>query len=296
MERTPEPRPNRITTDTQLLAYSTSRRFLMALWELAGATLTITPTVAEELADTVRHAETRRWQKIINRDYSLRNYRYSEAVFRNILKQTSRAASDWIQEELETPGTAIANAPAPSEAVLEADKLSERFPAHCFLRTHGDNHLNDRLIVAQAVTLGYQLIATGNIDSIDHYSTNAWLQENGYTKSPLIVQLADTLPELCNRQNPGDACLAAALGASLPQQDQGPRRDIELLNTFLQTLEKTHATTCARLARLALRQTSDIEHLVRTTRNALPDRTRATEQRRLDTTFTAARQAGYHRS
>ena len=225
--------PSRVTTDTQLLAYPKSRRFLMALWELAGETLKVTPTVAKELMHIVEHAETRRWQKIINRDYSQRNFRYDESTFHDILNRTSRAASDWIRNELETEGTSIATATGTSDAILRADHLSEQFPAECFLPSYDSRHLNDRLIIAQAVTLNYKLLATENLDTIDHYRVNAWLEAQGHTKGPLIVQIRDAMPSPSNRKHPGEASLAAALGASLPRVDQGPKRDIQLLDQFL---------------------------------------------------------------
>ena len=52
---------NLATADIELLGDPYCRRFIMSLWELAGGTIKVTPTVADELVGNVRQSERRHW-------------------------------------------------------------------------------------------------------------------------------------------------------------------------------------------------------------------------------------------
>ena len=89
----------RATADTELLGDPTCRRFLMCLWHRAGATLTVTPTVADELVGNVRQSERRHWERTLRYDTEHGNRTYDDAT--------------WAHDALETlkdPATRFATA------------------------------------------------------------------------------------------------------------------------------------------------------------------------------------------
>ena len=283
----------RITADTQLLCYATSRRFLSSLWELEGAALRVTPTVALELPGSVRAAEERRWQRILQHDVATGNRRYEPATYNAILRAARTAAGTWIEEELDRPHGLVA-VPRTVESDQRATALSRAMPGACFRATNADSERNDRTIVAEAVVHGFTLLASQNLRSIAHERLNEWLQEQGHARQPLIVQIHEALP--ARSRSAADleqTCLQAVMGAALPARDRGAEHDVRMLTRFIEVLKSGHAGQCGLWAEDGLKAAGDIARLTGAYREKLPTHTREAEERRLQTTARAVREAGY---
>ena len=268
---------------------------MMSLWELSGHTLTITPTVAKELPRVVGRAERERWQKTIHREHDRSDHACPHHVTADILSDTDSTASRWISREIQSPATGIAQAPETTDLNNQSMDIALTLPANCFNPSHSDSQFNDRIIISQAIVLGFTLLASENLYSIFHDRLNDWLLQNGYTSTPLIVRAENILPAFSGNEYPPETALSACLGACLPENDQGLENDLTLVNRYIDVLTRSHASACARLALAALEATRDIRERVATARQNLPHRARATERRRLEATSRAARSAGYRR-
>ena len=282
-----------ITADTQLLGDATSRRFLSGLWELEGCALPVMPTVALELPGNVRGAENRRWQRTIRRDLARTNVRYKPGTYNAILRATREAAEAWTKEELERPDGVVA-VQGSVETDAAAAALARALPAICFRSTNEENERNDRAIVAEAVVHGFTLLASENLRSIAHEQLNDWLQDQGKTRRPLIVQIHEALTAY--RRDPAERArmaFRAVLGAALPAAEQGLERDVEAVERFIMALKRTHAERCGWWADDGRKATQDIPAAIRGARANLPVHTRTAEDRRRTATVVAARRAGY---
>ena len=281
------------TADTELLGDPYCRRFIMSLWELAGGTIKVTPTVADELVGNVRQSERRHWVNTLTYDARHRNRRYDHATYRRIVNATSDAAGQWIMKELATEGQGGISAADPTlEQALRAIQIAPQIPRRCFRRPDHPNQRADRQIVGEAIALGYTLLATGNLDTEKREPTNAWLTDQGLIDRPLIMTVEDALKEL----HPGDersASLRAVLGATLPDADRGVERDVRAITTFLNQLTATHARGCASWALDEWETLDNPAELIEQARDRLPRQSRETELRRVRTTRKAARDAGY---
>ena len=283
---------NLATADTELLGDPYCRRFIMSLWELAGGAIKVTPTVADELVGNVRQSERRHWVNTLAYDAEHRNRRYDHAIYRRIVNAASDAAGEWIVKEFATQDAGITAADATLEHALRAIRIAPQIPRRCFRRPDHPNQRADRQIIAEAIALGYTLLATGNLTTVKRGPTNAWLADQGLVDRPLILTVEDAVKEL-HSGNESAASLAAVLGATLPEVDRGVERDTRAITTFLNHLTSTHAHGCATWALDEWETLDNPAHLIEQARGRLPRRSRGTELRRVKRTRRAAQDAGY---
>ena len=283
------------TADTELLGDPYSRRFLMALWELAGASLKVTPTVADELVGNVRQSERLHWRRRLQYEHTHCNRRYDDDTYRAILEQTRNAAGAWIEAELAGQGAGglVAARPTMEQDHLAA-QLAAQIPRDCFRRPDHPNQQADRQLIAESVTLGWTLLATSHLGTIKKGPTNAWLLEAGHIREALIVTLEEAVSALYPGNEPG-ACLEAVLGASLPETDQGVARDVQATEGFLERLGRTHASACATWALDAWEELHASQSAMQRIRAHLPRRSRAAELARVRTVAHAVHAARYRR-
>ena len=284
----------RATADTEVLGDPTCRRFVMCLWELAGATLAVTPTVAEELLGNVRASERRHWVRVLRYQAKHSNVRYDEWTYRRIIDAASGAAGTWITNELtNTEAGGLARADPDMHQDERADTIAAAIPLSCFRRPEQQSQQSDRRIIGEAVALGYTLLATENLGSIKHERTNAWLVEQGHVEEPLIVTLSQAATALQHTNSHEDAALDAVLGAALPNEDRGIERDLRAVTAFIERLSIGHAKVCATWAKDGLDGLESAAARIAQARRRLPVRSRASEARRVTVTRESARQAGY---
>ena len=284
----------RATADTEVLGDPSCRRFVMCLWELAGATLVVTPTVAEELLGNVRASERRHWVRVLRYQAKHTNIRYDESTYRRIIDAASGAAGTWITNELtntETGGLARADPDIHQDELAET--IAAAIPLSCFRRPEQQSQQSDRRIIGEAVALGYTLLATENLGSIKHERTNTWLVEQGHVEEPVIVTLSDAATALAHTSSHEDAALDAVLGAALPNEDTGIERDLRAVTVFIERLSMGHANVCATWAKDGLDSLESAAARIAQARRRLPVRSRASEAKRVAVTREAARQAGY---
>ena len=281
------------TADTELLGDPFCRRFIMSLWELAGGGIRVTPTVADELVGNVRQSERRQWVATLDYDATHRNHRYDDETSRRIVNEAANAATQWIIEELARDRDAGISAAQPTlEDARRAIQIAPQIPRRCFRRPDHPNQRADRQIIAEAVTLGFTLLATGNLSTVKREPTNAWLAERGFIDRPLILTVEEAVKELY----PGAervAALRAVLGATLPDVNRGVERDLRTITTFLDRLSATHVRGCATWALDEWETIENPADLVDHARGGLPLKSRQTEVRRDQRTRQAARDAGY---
>ena len=270
--------PARATADTQLLGDPTCRRFLMSLWELAGGTLTVTPTVATELSGNVRGSEIRRWRRALAPPRG-QNSRYDQQTYNRILEGVGDAAVARIRTELATP-RGITAAPRDPEREAEAARIARAIPAACFRQGYRDRQRNDRDIIAEAAILGFTVLATENLTSIRHEQTNAWLQQEGLTERPLLIRVDEALAALAPEQSPQETALAAVLGAALPDRQRNLEEEHTTVARFIENLKKSHARRCGVWASDRLETAGNVEELIASARGQLPVQSRAAEHRR----------------
>ena len=271
----------RATADTELLGDPTCRCFLMCLWHRAGATLTVTPTVADELVGNVRQSERRHWERTLRYDAEHGNRKYDDTTYHAIIDAARSAAGAWIETELAGRGTGgLVAAQADMHASERAQRLAAAIPRECFRRPEGQSQYADRLIIAEAVVLGYTLLASENLGTIKHELTNGWLMSQGQTDTELIVTIANAAKALETATSAEDIALDAVLGAALPEQDRGIERDLRAVTAFIARLTRGHAAACATWAQDALETLDDPAIRFATARAELPHRARATEARR----------------
>ena len=286
--------PTRATADTELLGDPHCRRFIMVLWEMNGGTLTVTPGVADELPGNVRQSEGRHWRSVLRYDAQHSNRRYDEPTYRSIIEATKDAAERWIKEELRGTGAGGLTSATPTMAADElADQIEATMPLKCFRRPDNPNQRTDRRIIAEACAFGYTLLATENLGTIKLEVTNAWLEQEGHVRDPLIVPIHQAASALTAATGKELGALTAALGAALPDRDLGIERDLRIIHTYLARLQNTHARTCATWALDAMEDRNTRGELIQRVRDALPARSRATEARRVVQTRNAACEAGY---
>lgn len=283
------------TADTELLGDPYCRRFILSLWELAAARMKVTPTVADELIGNVRQSEGRHWESVLRYDLRHRNRRYDDATFARIIAATKQAAARWIEAELEPGGTgAIATRHPSLDQALEATEIAARIPRACFRRPDHPNQHADRRIIAEALVLGFTLLASRNLSTIRRERTNDWLSGQRLIDAPLILRVDDAVKDLHPRRHE-QAALEAVLGAALPTEDQGIARDHRAIDEFLRHLTRTHATDCATWALDEWELLRTDEGLIDRARASLPQSTRAAELARVRLTRDAAEAAGYER-
>ena len=284
----------RATADTELLGDPTCRRFLMCLWHRAGATLTVTPTVADELVGNVRQSERRHWERTLRYDAEHGNRTYDDATYHAIIDAARSAAGAWIEAELTGRGAGgLLGAQANMRTSAAAQELAARIPLECFRRPERQSQYADRLIIAEAVVLGYTLLASENLGTIKHERTNAWLMSEGQTETEFILTIADAAKALDTKRTCEDIALDAVLDAALPDAERGIERDLRAVTAFIGRLARGHAHHCASWALDALETLEDPGTRFATARGNLPYEVRATEARRVTETRAAAQGAGY---
>ena len=284
----------RATADTGLLGDPSCRRFLMCLWELAGAPLVVMPTVADELVGNVRQSERRHWVGVLRYDARYGNRTYPPETGAAIIEAARQAAGEWIEAELAGRGAGgIASARPGMDEIWEIDTVAQSIPHSCFRRADAENQQADRQIIAEASVLGYTLLATANLGTIRHEAVNDWLIDCGYAETPLVMDLPQAARLFAGTEAVTRLCLNAALAAALPDEDMGLARDLSAVDRFLRRLGSGHAEQCAVWAQDALEELEDPDASFAAARAGLPRRARATEMARVERTRQAAEQSGY---
>ena len=141
--------------------------------------MVLTPTATTEVLRRVRLETEREWTKKLrglNREQALG---WTKVEVRRLATVASVAARDWLEAEVRKQGSIYAASPRPAKPTesLEAD-IEEMIDDRAFdLST--DNGIRDRKIVIEAMARGFHILASNNVDSIDHGMLRQWLRNAG---------------------------------------------------------------------------------------------------------------------
>ena len=171
----PQTKPRRITFDTNLTGVWNTRVFWATLCEEIGQQLVMTPTATSETMRRVRLETEREWTRKlvqINRDQEIG---WSKVQIRRLATTAAQAARAWLLEECRKQGAIYAQAPRHDERgeKLEAE-IDDLIDDNAFDLTN-DNGIRDRKIVIEAMARGFDILASNNVNSVDHGMLREWI-------------------------------------------------------------------------------------------------------------------------
>ena len=168
-----------ITFDTNLAGVWNTRVFWATLCEELGQTMKLTPTATVEVLRRIRLETEREWTKklkALNQDQAIG---WSKVEVRRLATTAATATRDRFQAEMTKQG-AIYEGSRPTRGRAEAAEadIEELIDDRAFdLST--DNGIRDRKIVIEAMARGYDILASNNVESIDHGMLRDWLKRQG---------------------------------------------------------------------------------------------------------------------
>ena len=143
--------------------------------------------------------------------------------------------------------------------------------------------------------MGFQVIASKNRNSIRREQTNHWVRQSMGINGDLVREADDVVGgELLTRgHEQGPLALEAALHASLPAREVSPKREQEIVETFLEHMQAGSFPDCGSSA-LDVWHGDKGAEMARTARASLvPSPARDTEGRRVKSVREAAAKAGW---
>lgn len=167
--------PLAITFDTNIPALPAIRAFWATLCEDAGQQMTLVPTAATELLRRVRLETEREWAKRLKAINAEQRIGWTKVEVRRLSTTASNATRDWLREEMGRQGAIYAVTKRASPIVEETEaELEDILPEDIFDMLT-DNGIRDRKIVVEALARGFSILASNNIDSIDHELLKEWI-------------------------------------------------------------------------------------------------------------------------
>ena len=175
-----QPRPpHRITFDTNLAGIWNTRVFWATICEDIGQTMVLPPTARGEVLHRVRLETEREWTKKLKATNREQTLGWTKVQIRRHATVAAVAARDWLASEFTKQGAIYAASP-PSSAqteTLEAeidDTLTDRA-----FDLSDPNGISDRKIVIEAMARGFDILASNNVNSIDHAMLRQWMKTTG---------------------------------------------------------------------------------------------------------------------
>ena len=196
-----------ITFDTNLAGVWNTRVFWATLCEEIGQSMVLTPTATVEVARRIRLESEREWTKKLRELNTEQRLGWSKVEVRRLAALAAVSARDWFKSEVRKQGSIYATSPrqsAETEA-LEAE-IEESIDDDAFDLTT-DNGVRDREIVIEAMARGYDILASNNIESMDHGILRDWLKTWGQPKLGLSTTIL--------RPEPAEEQLRNAYGKSI---------------------------------------------------------------------------------
>lgn len=166
----------RLTFDTNLAGIWQSRVLWGTLCEETGQKLVLVPTAAGETLRRIRLETEREWMKKLKAASREQGLDRSRTEIRRLAVRASQAARDWLREEVRRQGSAYVVAPEAGMAVAEREEeIEEALDDRAFDLTT-DNGIRDRKIVVEAMARDYDILASNNVESIDHGMLRDWIE------------------------------------------------------------------------------------------------------------------------
>ena len=295
--------PRAITFDTSVLCRPFDRRFVMAAWELLGARVPILPRVVKELYGVMAHNESDYWDKVIEGQVRRTGASYTVERKLAIGAAVIEATQRWISDEIDSQETADSetNALDLIEMTrldrLRVPKVARDIPARCFRGPSRNDHLGDRLVIAEAVITGHQILASKNRTSIKREEINHWLKKEHGVNADLVQEADDVLLRtmLYHGLDTNQFSLRSVLLSALPERETSPERIAEIMNRFFESLGKSSFPDCADAAERGWHSEHALDLIEQIRHRMGESLARATEARRVHMVREAAQRAGWRR-
>ena len=291
----------RVTIDSSLVYPTTSRRFIMALWEMEGLKVELLPRTIQEMFGFVQDSERRHWGARTRAEAERTGVSLPAKTVSSIEKATALAAGAWVNKELGYAGIPGRNdsmlraVALTEEQETQANALAESIPRKCFKGPSKDGHQGDRQIIAQGVVSGFKILASDNRSSIRRTQINGWLIEQKLAPGEFVLEGDDAIDQAGSWREQPAHMLEAVLRATLPTRPACAQRERDIVETFIERMRNEGfgrtADNCAEEWEGDLQKEIYARaraHIANPTTLA-----RDTEARRMSATLAAAKKAGY---
>ena len=166
-----------LTFDTNLAGVRGPRAFWATLCQEIGQPLALTPTAANETLRRVRLETEREWTKKLKRINREQGLGWSRTQIRRLATSAANASRDWLHEEMRRQGGIYAFTRRAAEETEDREaEIEDAMDDRAFDLTT-DNGIRDRMIAIEAMARGYDILASNNVESIDHGMLRHWIEE-----------------------------------------------------------------------------------------------------------------------
>ena len=166
-----------ITFDSNMAGVWFTRVFWATICEDIGQRLVLTPTATAETLGRIRMEGEREWRRKLKKINEAAGHGWSKVDIRQLSTTAAQAARDHFAEEMRKQGAIYATTPKQTPAVeaLE-EEIGDKIVDEAFDLTN-DNGLRDRKIVIEALARGFDIVASNNINSIEHGILGDWIED-----------------------------------------------------------------------------------------------------------------------
>ena len=290
-----------VTIDSSLVYPTTSRRFLMALWEMEDRKVELLPRTVKETWGFVQDSEIEYWGRRLAKEAERTATTVPPDVARAIKEAAAVTAGVWINAEVGYAGRPGRNdsmlraVTLTAEQDRHADAIARAIPGECFKGASKNNHWGDRQIIAQGIVSGFKILASDNRASIRRTQTNGWLIDERLAEAKFVLNADDAIDEAGPWKEQPAHMLEAVLRATLPTRPTSPDREKEIVEQFLSRMRNeglpNTADSCAHEWEGV--RANEIRKRARAYIEGPRTHARETEDRRVRATRAAAHRAGY---
>ena len=292
-----------VTIDSSLIYPTTSRRFLMALWEMEGLKVELLPRTVKEMYGFVQDSERGYWRRALKKEGRRTGRMWPPETVEAVAEATAHAAGRWVNAELGYAGTPGRNdsmlraVTLTPEQRAQAGMIAEAIPRECFKGPSKDGHRGDREIVAEGVTSGFKILASDNRSSIRRVQMNGWLIDKRLASGEFVLRGDDALEQAGHWREQPAHMLEALLRATLPDTPGEAQREKKIVETFIARMKFEGLNSVADSCNEEWQGMHQREIYERARRHIAGPTTlaRETEDRRVKATRAAAKKAGYER-
>ena len=291
----------RVTVDSSLIYPTTTRRFIMALWEMEDLRVDLVPRAVREMWGFVQDSEHDYWSRRLKKEAVRTGTRLPADTATAIEKAAAVAAGAWVNVEL-----GYAGIPGRNDSMLNAvtmtqeqerlaNEITGEIPMECFAGHSKNNHRGDREIISQSVATGFRILASDNRSSILRPQINGWLTEQNLVPGEFVLNGDEAIDHAGTWKEQPARMLEAVLRATLPTLPGSARRENEIVETFIARMRDeglpSTAKSCA--AQWEGEHQAEIYERARAYVAGPGTLARNTEDRRVKAARDAARRAGY---
>ena len=249
-----------LTFDTNLAGVRGPRAFWATLCEEIGQPLALTPTAANETLRRVRLETEREWTRKLKRINREQGIGWSRTQIRRLATGAASASRDWLREEMRRQGGIYAFTRRAAEETEDREaEIEDAMDDRAFDLTT-DNGIRDRKIAIEAMARGYDILASNNVESIDHGMLRYWIEEGA--GSTLGIRTTILRPEPAEERirreygKPIEWTAHAAARACVSDPENARQAALEVMDLIEEFQERGMSELQSRILRLT-RNASD---------------------------------------